>query len=158
MVAGSDLRGEGLFKLPVDGGLPVRIATGPFLNPVWSPKGNLIVYCGTQVFTLTPLLAVDANGTPVKLPDIRVQRDGERAQFLPNGAGLVYMLGDTLSEQDFWLLDIRTMQSRRLTRLSNPATMRSFDITPDGSRIVFDRLRQNSGIVLIDLATKQTRP
>jgi len=68
------------------------------------------------------------------------------------------MLGDTLSEQDFWLLDIRTMQSRRLTRLSNPAAMRSFDITPDGSQIVFDRLRQNSGIVLIDLATKQTRP
>jgi Tol biopolymer transport system component len=158
VVAGSDFSGAGLFKLPVDGGLPVRIATGPFLDPVWSPKGNLIVYCGTQVFTLTPLLAVHADGTPVKLPDIKVQRDGERARFLPNGTGLVYMLGDTLSEQDFWLLDIRTMQSRRLTRLSNPAAMRSFDITPDGSRIVFDRVRQNSRIALIDLATKQTRP
>jgi Tol biopolymer transport system component len=158
VVAGSDFNGAGLFKLPVDGGLPVRIATGPFLDPVWSPEGNLIVYCGTQVFTLTPLLAVHADGKPVKLPDIKVQRDGERARFLPNGTGLVYMLGDTLSEQDFWLLDIRTMQSRRLTRLGNRAAMRSFDITPDGGRIVFDRLRQNSGIVLIDLATKQTRP
>ncbi len=157
VVAGGDPSGLGLFKLPVDGGLPVRIATGPFLDPVWSPKGDLIVYCGTQVFTLTPLLAVHPDGAPVKLPDIRVQRDGERVRFLPDGTGLVYMLGDTLSEQDFWLLDVRRMQSRRLTRLNNPAAMRSFDITPDGSRIVFDRLRENSGIVLIDLATKRTR-
>jgi hypothetical protein len=50
------------------------------------------------------------------------------------------------------------MRSRRLTRLSNPAVMRSFDITPDGSRLVFDRLRENSDILLIDLATEQARP
>jgi hypothetical protein len=29
--------------------------------------------------------------------------------------------------------------------------MRTFDVTPDGKRIVFDRLRDNSDIVLIDL-------
>ena len=32
--------------------------------------------------------------------------------------------------------------------------MRTFDITPDGSRIVFDRLRENSYIQLIDLTAK----
>jgi hypothetical protein len=30
----------------------------------------------------------------------------------------------------------------------------SFDITPDGKHIVFDRIRQNSDIVLIDLPKK----
>jgi hypothetical protein len=30
--------------------------------------------------------------------------------------------------------------------------MRTFDITPDGKQIVFDRERENSDIVLIDLA------
>jgi serine/threonine protein kinase/Tol biopolymer transport system component len=158
VAAGSNRDGAGLFKLPVDGGSPVRIATGPFLDPVWSPRGDLIVYCGTQVFTLTPLLAVHPDGTPAKLPEINVQREGERARFLPNGRGLVYMLGRTMAEQDFWLLDLSTMRSRRLTQLSNPAVMRTFDITPDGSRIVFDRLRENSNILLIDLATKQARP
>jgi MinD-like ATPase involved in chromosome partitioning or flagellar assembly len=31
--------------------------------------------------------------------------------------------------------------------------MRSFDISPDGTTIVFDRLREKSDIVLIDLET-----
>jgi Tol biopolymer transport system component len=52
--------------------------------------------------------------------------------------------------QDFWLLDIATMESRQLTQLDSPATMRSFDITPDGKRIVFDRLSEDSDIVLIE--------
>ncbi|MGB7436958.1 MAG: protein kinase [Candidatus Acidiferrum sp.] len=157
VAAGSDREGTGLFKLPVDGGAPVQIIKGPFLDPVWSPRGDLIVYCGTQVFTRTPLLAVHPDGTPVKLPEINVQRGGERARFLPNGTGLVYMSGDTLAGQDFWLLDLSTMRSRRLTQLNNISVMRTFDIT-DGNRIVFDRLRDDSEIQLIDLATKPARP
>ena len=157
VVAGSARDGLGIFKLPVDGGSPIRIATGPYLDPVWSPRGDLIVYSGPQVFTLAPLLAVHPDGTPAKLPEINVQREGERARFLPDGTALVYMLGNTMAEQDFWLLDLGTMRSRRLTRLSSSAVMRTFDITPDGSRIVFDRLTEDSDIFLIDLATDQGR-
>ena len=53
--------------------------------------------------------------------------------------------------QDFWLLDLATKQSRRLTQLTDPDPMRTFDVTPDGKQIIFDRLPQNSDIVLIDL-------
>jgi Tol biopolymer transport system component/predicted Ser/Thr protein kinase len=155
VAAGSDRNGAGLFKLPVSGGSPVRIATGTFLDPVWSPRGDLIVYGGTQVFTLMPLLAVRPDGSAVSLAAIKVRREGERARFLPDGSGLVYMQGDTLRAQDFWLLDLGTMRSRRLSRLSNPAVMRTFDVTPDGRRIVFDRLRQTSDIMLIDLKRNQ---
>ena len=48
-------------------------------------------------------------------------------------------------------LDLATKQTRRLTRLNNRGAMRTFDIAPDGKQIVFDRLRENSDIVLIDL-------
>ena len=157
VVAGSDRKGLGLFKLPVDGSSPIRIATGPYLDPVWSPHGDLIVYSGPQLFTLAPLLAVHPDGTPVKLPEIKVQREGERARFLPDGTSLVYMLGNTLAEQDFWLLDLSSMRQRRLTRLSSSAVMRTFDITRDGSQIVFDRLTEDSDVFLIDLGTDQGR-
>jgi len=151
VVAGADAKGEGLFKLPVHGGAPVRLATGPSLDPVWSPSGDLIVYSGEQVFTVAPLLAIRPDGTPVKLPVPHLKRSGERARFLPDGSGLVYMLGATLAGQDFWLLDLKSLHSRRLTHLSDSAVMRTFDITPDGRRIVFDRLVEDSDIVLIDL-------
>jgi Tol biopolymer transport system component/predicted Ser/Thr protein kinase len=150
VTAGSDATGEGLFKLPVDGSAAVRLVTGAALDPVWSPDGDLIVYGGAQVFALMPLQGVRPDGTPVDLPSITVRREGERVRFLPDGRGLVYMQGVTLA-QDFWLLDLTTMTSRRLTHLDDSAAMRSFDITPDGRRIVFDRLRENSDVVLIDL-------
>jgi hypothetical protein len=51
---------------------------------------------------------------------------------------------------DFALLDLTTMKSRPLTQLSNPAAIMTFDITPDGKKIIFDRLRENSDIVLIE--------
>jgi Tol biopolymer transport system component len=153
VVTGSDRDGPGLFKVSTTGEASVRIATGAFLNPVWSPHGDLIVYGGTQVFTQMPLLGVRPDGTPVKLPDINVRRDGERARFLLDGKGLVYMVGATPAGQDFWLLDLDTMHSRRLTQLNDSATMRTFDISPDG-RIVFDRSKENSQVLLIDLAPR----
>ena len=53
--------------------------------------------------------------------------------------------------QDFWLLDLDTKRQRQLTRLANLGSLRTFDIAADGKYIVFDRLRQNSNIVLIEL-------
>src|SRR5208282_90088 len=48
VTGGSDAAGPGLFKIPLEGGSPVRLVTGQALNPVWSPDGSLIVYAGTN--------------------------------------------------------------------------------------------------------------
>jgi Tol biopolymer transport system component len=150
VTGGSDTAGPGLFKIPLDGGSPVRLVSGAALNPVWSPDGSLIVYAGTNVRTFAPLLAVRPDGTSVKLPEIILRRLGERVRFLPDGKSLIYM-GGLLASQDFWLLDLTSMKSRLLTRLQNRDAMRTFDITSDGKQIVFDRLRENSQVVMIDL-------
>jgi Tol biopolymer transport system component len=153
---GIDADGGGLFKIPVAGGAAVRLAgTGTGFNPVWSPTGELIVYMGPNVGGDIPLRAVTADGDPVELPPIHVRGENARVRFLPSGEGFVYMQGG-FGAQDFWLFDLATRQSRRLTELTaTTATMPTFDITPDGRQIVFDRLQQNSDIVLIDLPKQQ---
>ena len=91
------------------------------------------------------------DGTPIKLPKIQLRVEGERYRFLPGRTAFVYMQGYSPA-QDFYLFDLATNKPpRRLTRLSGSDAMRTFDVTPDGKRIVFDRLRDNSDIVLIDL-------
>ena len=147
VTGGRDAQGPALFKIPVDGGAPVRLVAGQAVNPVWSPDGNLIVYAGRSVIGQVELLGVRPDGTPVELPHVLVRPGGYR--FLPNGTGLVYL--PRIPSLDFWLLDFATKKSRPLTRLSNQGALRTFDITPDGKYIVFDRSRQNSDIVLIDL-------
>ena len=84
---------------------------------------------------------------------MEVFRWGERMRFLPDGTGMVYMQGNGPG-QDFWLLDLGSLESRRLTRLDGANTMLTFDITPDGKEIVFDRLSEKSDIVLIELSEK----
>jgi serine/threonine protein kinase/Tol biopolymer transport system component len=151
---GYDANGEGLFKIPTNGGPPLRLRSGTAFNPVWSPDGNFIAYTGTLAGPDAPLQLARPDGTSVEIPLIRIPVEGQRYRFLPSGKGLVYMQGMAgFVHQDFWLLDLTTKKTRQLTQLiqrSNPGAMRTFDITPDGKQIVFDSLQENSDIVLIE--------
>jgi Tol biopolymer transport system component len=75
VTSGTDSRGSALFKIPVDGGAPVRlVAEEHATNPVWSPRGDLIVYAGAFVGGQSPLLAMRPDGTPVPLPALNVNQ------------------------------------------------------------------------------------
>jgi Tol biopolymer transport system component len=148
VAAGSDEQGPGLFLIPVDGRAPHRLVSGQVVNPVWSPRGDLIVYGGPMVGGRVPLLGVKPDSTPVELPDVRTGRGGGH-RFLPDGTGLVYV--PYPPSRDFWVLDFATKKTRQLTHLGDHGKFSAFDITPDGKEIVFDRVRNNSDIVLIDL-------
>jgi len=146
VTGGRDAKGPALFTIPVDGGDPVPLVRGKWVNPVWSPDGNLIVYAGRSIVGQVDLQWVKPDGTPVELPHQQVRPGGYR--FLPNG-NLVYL--PRIQGLDFWLLDLATGKPSQLTSLSNQGALRTFDVTPDGKYIVFDRSRQNSDIVLFDL-------
>ena len=156
VTGGSDEQGLGLFRIPVDGGTPVRLAKGLAINPVWSPDGSLIVYAGTSVGGRQPLAAVQPDGTAVELPPMRVAPGDQGHRFLPKGKGLVYLetpVGRAATGEflDVWLQDLDTRTKRHLAHLTGQYATPSFDITPDGKRIVFDRVNDNSDIVLIDI-------
>jgi Tol biopolymer transport system component len=148
VTGGSDASGPGLFKVSADGGTVERLTSGQGTNPVGSPAGNLIVYAGAFDGGQAPLLAMRPDGTPVSLPLVTVRVGGYR--FLPDGRGLVYL--PSLQSRDFWLIDLASGKRHPLTRFADRAKLQTFDITPDGKQIVFDRSRDNSDIVLIELA------
>jgi Tol biopolymer transport system component len=87
---------------------------------------------------------------PFPLPDLLVSRNGNRYRFLPDGKSLIVMQGEFWN-QNFWQLDLSTRRLRQLTNLKPGSEMKSFDVSPDGKQILFDRYRENSDIVLIDL-------
>jgi Tol biopolymer transport system component len=154
---GNDGSGPGLFKVPKEGGAPVRLTSGEARNPVWSPDNNLVVYSGTNSSGGEPVLAVRPDGNTVDFPALRLRlaAGGERMRFLPDGKGLVFMeAGGSFNGQNFYLLDLATMKTRPLTKLDDSLTMRTFDIAPDARTIVFDRMRENSDIELIELPAK----
>ena len=148
-VGGEDAKGPGLFKIPSNGGAPVRLTSEPAFNPVWSADGERIIYAGPTIGAFQGLRAVTPDGRPLSIPSTPVQTGGERYRFMPDGKRLVYQMGPA-NRLDFYLLDLSTGVSRRLTQLDSRATTRTFDITPDGKQIVFDRQRENSDIVLIE--------
>jgi Tol biopolymer transport system component len=135
-----------LFKIAVDGGAAAS-REGSWFNPVWSPDGKLIVYTGPRVAGQAVLLGVRPDGTPVALPEVRVRPGAYR--FLPDGKGVVYL--PRTQSVDFWLLDLTAHMTRQLTRLGNLGALSTFDVTPDGRHIVFERSRENSNVVVIDL-------
>jgi Tol biopolymer transport system component len=139
-----------LFKVPVDGGPPVRLAEGITSDPLWSPDGRFILYSEGQAAMLS-LRGVTPDGQPFPLPDVSVRYTGNRYRFLPDGKSLVVMQG-LLWQQNFMLLDLETGGQRQLTNLRGGFGMQGFDVSPDGKKIIFDQYRENSDVVLIDLS------
>jgi Tol biopolymer transport system component len=152
-VAASEGTANPLYKVPVDGKAPVRLVEGShsvISNPVWSPDGRFILYSEGEGSAMVRLQGVTPERHSFSLPAIWVGNTGDRYRFLPDGKSLVVMQG-VMWQQNFSLLDIATEVQRPLTNLDRQILMRSFDVSPDGKQILFDRYRQNSDIVLIDL-------
>ena len=153
VTGGKDEQGPGLFTIPVDGGAAVRLVSGEARGPVWSPKGDVIVYATPFAGAggRDTLRGVTPDGTPVAMPDVGVRLGGAH-RFLPGGAGLVYLPG--VESKDFWLVDLTSNKVRRLTDLRDRGYLKTFDVTPDGKYLVFDRSQQNADVVLIELPLK----
>ena len=95
--------------------------------------------------------AVTPDGKSRALPELWVPRGGDRYRFTPDGSTAVLLLEED-GRQNFWSYDLRSGARRQLTELAQDAAIRSFDVSRDGKQIIFDRIRDNADIVLIELA------
>jgi Tol biopolymer transport system component len=155
-VAGEDESGPGLFLVPVDGSAPKRIYDRRCRFPQWAPGRQDIVFAEYFQGPQMHLKAATTDGTPVSLPEIRfivtqLPKNLTPYRFLPDGKSIVVQDGGWRTQQ-FFLVNITTGERRKLSDLKTGWPIRSFDVSPDGKRILFDRVQENSDIVLIDLS------
>ena len=90
-------RGEGtrLFKIPVDGGPPVRLLDTLSFNPAWSPDGRFIVYSEQQSAGQFEVKAITPDQAPVPIVELQIVGFSTSVpyRFLPDGKGLIVLEG-----------------------------------------------------------------
>jgi Tol biopolymer transport system component len=138
-----------LTRIFLNGDAPLPLVSEYSVDPVWSPDGRFLVYSGADVGTTFPLRAAAADGRPYSLPSVMLTRGARRVAFFRDPQTLV-ILGGEIGHKNFSLLDLRTGVQRTLAELPADFAIGDFDISADGSEIVFDRVQVNSDLALIE--------
>ena len=148
VTGGRDAKGPGLFIIPVDTGVPARLRRGPVGQSGLVAGWQSDCLCrsvrrrpGRTSWSATGWhgCRVAARDGPAGRLSLPARRQGLGVLATHSGAGFLaprFRHGEIPSSS---------------RSLSNQGALRTFDITPDGKSIVFDRSRQNSNIVLIEL-------
>jgi Tol biopolymer transport system component len=136
-----------LLRISLDGAA-VPLVQEYATDPVWSPRGDFVVYSGPDIGTTFHLKAIDAGARPHAISNLTLTRGARRVRFLHTRPELVVLRGD-IHHKDLWLIDLDTGAERQLTRLPPDFDVRDFDIAPDDQELVLERVEERSGIVLI---------
>jgi len=140
-----------LARIFLDATAPQSIVSDYSVDPAWAPDGKYFVYTGAQVATVFPLRASAPDGRPYNMPGLILTIGARRVAFARNSGSLVFLRGG-IDRKDFWELNPQTGIERQLTNLPANIAIGDFDVSPDGTEIVFDRIQEVSSVVLIERA------
>jgi Tol biopolymer transport system component len=148
----SAVEGDGIPRLVtvyLNGDPPAALVSEYSLDPAWSPDGRFLVYSGADIGATFPLRAVASDGKPYALPVPILTRGARRVVFSPDGRAIVVLRGD-IGHKNFWSIDLKSGVERQLTELPPDFDVRDFDLSADGTEILFDRVEANSEMALIE--------
>lgn len=151
-VAAAEQEGTRIYTVPVDGGSPARLVDSPSYNPMWSSDGRYILYSEPLRGSQLAVKGVTPDKAVVKLPPMIVPyTTATPYRFAPGGNALIFIKDVGFRSRNFYWTDLGTGRERQLTDLKPGYVINSFDVSPDGGSIVFDRLRDNADIVMFEL-------
>ncbi len=160
VVAANQAGSPRLFRISLNSRETVRILDDYALDPAWGPRGEFLVYSGVDPGTTFTVKAVTASGQPYTFPELNLSRGGalgisqvgaRRLRFIPGQRTLVVLRGD-IQHKDLWAMELTTGNWRQLTNFSRDIVIGDFDVSPDGTAVVFERVQEDSDVVLIDRA------
>ena len=123
----------------------------PRTAPTWSPSGNFLVYTGPDVGTTFHLKAITPAASRSLFPiSSSAAVPGEDS----GGDDLLVTLRGDMSHKEFWELNLKTGAARQLTDLGRAFLVGDLDVSPDGREIVYDRAKEDTDLVLIDLPAR----
>lgn len=144
--------GQHVWSTPIDGqGGPVRITHVPSNRPAVSPDGKWLL-CrlrstspGVPLWR-TAIVPMSGDGPPRYFRSPR-SGDPPAAQWHPGGRAFLYT--DVVDDvANIWIQDIDGSEPRQLTRFELGEIF-SFDLAPDGNRLVISRGQSSSDAMLI---------
>ena len=139
-----------LANIFLDGRAPQPLVSEYSVDPAWSPDGKYLVYSGADVGTTFPLRASGPDGRTYGMASLILTRGARRVAFARNLNSLVILRGE-IGHKNFWLLDPHTGAERQLTDLPSKFALGDFDISTDGTEIIFDRAENSSSVALFEL-------
>ena len=83
------------------------------------------------------------------LPKLVLTRGARRLKFLGQRRALVLLRGD-IQHKNLWLVDLESGAERQLTTLPPDFDVRDFDVSPDGTEVVLERVQERSDVVLLE--------
>jgi Tol biopolymer transport system component len=138
-----------LMSIFLDNSPPSRLVSEYSIDPVWSPDGQFLVYSGADVGTTFALRAVARDGRPYPIPALILTRGARRVVFSPDARSIVLLRGE-VGHKNFWRVDLRTGAERQISDLAPDIAIGDFDLSRDGSVVLFDRRQESSRIALIE--------
>jgi Tol biopolymer transport system component len=127
-------------------------STSFLITPLWAPDGSFLIYSEPLQGGTSVTKAVTPSKAGVPFPAIEfVYTTTDPYRFANDGKSLIVLRGASPKRQDFYWVDLETGRQRQLTSFKTDFVIRNFDITPDGQQIVFERMRNNSDILLFEL-------
>ena len=142
-----------LTRIYLDGEPPAPFVAEYSRDPVWAPGHRFVVYSGSDIGTTFPLRAAAPDGRPYPIAGVMLTRGGRRVSFYPGSDSLVILDGE-IGHKNFWLLDLASGSRRQLTQLPADYEVRDFDVSADGTQIVFDRAEAGSEMAVIDRSAR----